>query len=134
MNRWKAISLRKAIVLGSASLEDSVAQNVPELFPAWEPDAPYVNGARVQYNGVLYKVLQDHQSQETWTPDNSPSLFARVLVIDGEIKEWEQPDSTNPYMLGDKVTHNGKTWESLIDNNIWEPGALGTETLWLEIE
>jgi hypothetical protein len=31
------------------------------------------------------------------------------------------------------VTHNGKTWESLIDNNVWEPGAVGTETLWKEI-
>lgn len=26
------------------------------------------------------------------------------------IPEWEQPDSTNPYMAGDKVAHNGKTW------------------------
>ena len=47
--------------------------------------------------------------------------------------EWEQPDSTNPYMKGDKVTHNGKTWVSLIDNNVWEPGATGTAALWQEV-
>ena len=29
--------------------------------------------------------------------------------------EWEQPGSTNGYSKGDKVTHNGKTWESLVD-------------------
>ena len=29
--------------------------------------------------------------------------------------------------------HNGKTWESLVDNNVWEPGAVGTESLWKEI-
>ena len=27
----------------------------------------------------------------------------------------------------------GKTWESLIDNNTWEPGVVGTETLWSEV-
>ena len=40
---------------------------------------------------------------------------------------WEQPESTNPYMKGDKVTHAGKTWVSTIDNNVWEPGVYGWE-------
>ena len=26
-----------------------------------------------------------------------------------------------------------KTWESLVDNNVWEPGALGTESLWKDV-
>ena len=41
------------------------------------------------------------------------------------IPEWEQPESTNPYMKGDKVKHNDKTWVSDIDNNVWEPGVYG---------
>ena len=45
------------------------------------------------------------------------------------IPEWEQPSSVNPYMKGDKVTHNGKTWESSIDNNVWEPSVYG----WVEV-
>lgn len=28
---------------------------------------------------------------------------------------------------GDKVTHNGKTWQSTTDNNVWEPGVYGWE-------
>ena len=40
---------------------------------------------------------------------------------------WEQPESTNPYMKGDKVTHAGRTWVSTIDNNVWEPGVYGWE-------
>ena len=61
-------------------------------------------------------------------------------MTDGEALEnaellpkWEQLDSTNPYMTGDKVTHNRKTWESEIDNNVWEPGVEGTEALWIEV-
>ena len=68
---------------------------------------------------------------ETWNPKDAPSLYAVVLIPDENIiPEWIQPDSTNPYMIGDKVTHNGVTYESLVDNNVWEPGAAGTETLW----
>lgn len=43
------------------------------------------------------------------------------------IPAWQQPDSTNPYMTGDKVTHGGKTWRSTCDNNVWEPGVYGWE-------
>jgi hypothetical protein len=86
------------------------------------------------HDDTLYKVLQDHISQESWTPADAASLFAQVLIPDEDvIPEWVQPDSTNPYMTGDKVTHNGNTWISTIDNNVWEPGAVGTETLWTEI-
>ena len=59
---------------------------------------------------------------------DAPSLFAKVLIPDTDtIPEWEQPDSTNPYAKGDKVTHNGKTWISTADGNVWEPGVYGWE-------
>ena len=114
--------------------DDAEALEVKYLYPEWKSGRNYTAGYRVNHNGILYKVLQDHTSQDGWTPDVSPSLFAKVLIPDPEvIPEWEQPDSTNPYARGDKVTHNGKTWESLIDNNVWEPGATGTESLWKEV-
>lgn len=77
---------------------------------------------------MLYKILLDHISQPDWAPDVAVSLFAKVLIPDANvIPEWVQPDSTNPYMIGDKVTHNEKTWVSIVDNNAWEPGAYGWE-------
>ena len=80
---------------------------------------------------MLYKVLQAHTSQEQWKPDASTSLFAKVLIPDSNaIPTWEQPDSTNPYSSGDKVTHNGKTLVSDIDNNVCEPGVYG----WTELD
>ena len=51
----------------------------------------------------------------------------------GKVLPWEQPNSTNPYKKGDRVTHKGKTWESLVDSNVWEPGAVGSESLWKEV-
>jgi len=130
MRRHKLNRLRGAIEVSSVSLDDATAAGVPELFPVWKEDIDLAVGDRVQYEGILYKVLIAHKTQASWTPDVSPSLFAVVLIPDpGDIPEWVQPGSTNPYMKGDKVTHNGKTWESMIDNNVWEPGIYG----WNEI-
>ena len=127
----RARKLRSMIEQISSTLDDSTALESPELFPAWREDTVYEAGKRIRYNGTLYKVLQDHTSQVDWTPDTAPSLFAKVLIPDPEvISKWEQPDSTNPYANGDKVTHNGKTWVSDIDGNVWEPGVYG----WSEVE
>lgn len=126
----RARQLRKQIESLAETLEDESALQVTELFPNWTTDISYEVGARVRYNDILYKCLISHTSQETWTPDVSPSLWTRVLIPDPEtIPEWIQPDSTNPYMTGDKVTHNNKTWISTIDNNVWEPGVYGWDEI-----
>lgn len=110
----------------SASLSDAEALDAVTLFPAWVAGKEYAADARVKHDGILYKCLQPHTSQADWAPTAAPSLWAKVLIPDpGIIPEWEQPESTNPYMAGDKVTHNGKTWVSDIDNNVWEPGVYG---------
>lgn len=109
---------------------DDISLQVPNLYPAWKMGVDYVTGERVLYEGTLYKVLQDHTSQETWAPADAPSLFAQVLTPDEDvIPEWTQPDSTNTYKTGDKVTHNGQTWISTADNNSWEPGVYGWEVV-----
>ena len=109
------------------NLSDEQALQVPLMFPKWQVGKAYVVGDRVLYLGVLYKVLQAHTSQQGWEPDIAPSLFAKNLIVkddSGEqvdIPEWVQPDSTNPYMIGDKVKFEGKVYQSLIDNNVWSP-------------
>ena len=109
---------------------DEMSLQVPNLYPTWKAEVVYAIGDRVLYEDILYKVLQAHISQETWTPDVSASLFAKVLIPDeNTIYPWEQPDSTNGYKYEDKVTHNNKTWISYIDNNVWEPGVYGWDEL-----
>ena len=130
----RARTLRKQIEDNAGGMSDYMALQCTELFPAWATDVAYKAGDRIRYNGTLYKVLQDHISQADWQPDTAASLYAKVLIPDPSVvPEWEQPDSTNPYSKGDKVTHGGKTWESLVDGNVWEPGETGTEALWQEV-
>ena len=116
--------------INTLTVDDQTALRMVEYYPA--PDAAsYAKGDRIQYNGKLYKCLQAHTAQSDWNPVDAPSLWAEVLAgQDGtEIGEWVQPDSTNPYMRGDKVNYKGKLYESEVDNNVWAPGVYG----WVEI-
>ena len=126
----EARRLRAIIERQMQTAPDATAVEAVTLYPHWKAGTAYVAGYRVQYNGILYSVLTAHTSQSDWTPDASPSLFAKVLIPDPEqIPEWEQPESTNPYMKGDKVMYEGKVWVSDMDNNVWVPGEFG----WTEV-
>lgn len=133
----KLEAMRKQAEINCTENTDLQALEVAVLYPDWtgmEEGAVLAAGNRVRHKDTLYKVLQAHSKQSGWAPDVTPSLFAKVLILDpAVVPEWEQPGSTNGYGAGDRVMHGGKTFESLVDNNVWEPGATGSESLWKEI-
>ena len=132
MTRETFIQIIRTMIREAA---DETALKAKALYPDWATDKAYIAGDRVLYGGTLYKCLQSHYSIASWTPADAPSLWAEVLIPDPEvIPDWVQPESTNPYMKGDKVKHVGKIWVSLIDGNVWEPGTVGTEALWQEVQ
>lgn len=119
-----ALLIRQQI--NTLPVDDNTALRMREFYPEWAAGQAYAAGYKVQRGGKLWRCLQAHTSQTGWEPENAPALWAKVLIPDTDvIPEWEQPDSTNPYSAGDKVTHNGKTWVSDIENNVWEPGVYG---------
>lgn len=128
-----ARKLRPYIEKAAISLSDEDALEAVDLFAKWDPAHGVYNvDDRVKYQGILYKCLQMHNAQAAWAPTDAPSLWAKVLIPDENvIPEWEQPDSTNAYMRGDKVSFEGKVYESAIDNNIWSPAAYPAG--WIEI-
>lgn len=128
-----ARKLRPYIEKAAMSLNDEDALEAIQLFPKWETDTSYEVDTKVQYENILYKCLQAHTSQEGWAPNVAASLWAKVLIPDENvIPEWEQPDSTNAYQIGDKVMFNGKIYESTIANNIWSP--IDYPMGWKEVE
>ena len=107
MTRFEARKYRRAIETGSQSLPDETALEVTVLFPDWNPTDTYEVDQRVRYEGILYRCLQAHTAQETWTPVAASSLWAKVLIPDENVvPDWEQPDSTHPYQIGDVVRHS----------------------------
>ena len=129
ITREKALTLRKLIEKLSAELPDAEAYTAPELFPKWAITT-YEAGDRVQYQSLLYKCLQAHTAQSDWTPETAVSLWVRVDDPSIEFPEWIQPTGAHDaYAKGDKVSHNGKHWQSDVDGNVWEPGVYG----WTEV-
>lgn len=123
INNTEATDFRVAVDSLIQTMTDEEAAAAIVLFPVWQSGKDYNVNDRVKYNNKLYKVLQAHTSQDDWTPDVAASLFACLLTDEegGTIQEWVQPDSTNGYSAGDKVTYNGAIYTSLIDNNVWSP-------------
>ena len=118
----RARALRPYIEKASISLTDEDALQAVELFPQWVTGHTYIVGERIQYNGVLYRVVQAHTSQADWTPDITPALF--VVVSLDEWPEFVQPTGAHDaYNKGDKVTFEGKHYISLIDGNVYSPTA-----------
>lgn len=127
-------AVKRMLAGDTDSLSDEDALDVAALFPTWasKEGKTVTVGERLWYDGKLYKVIQEHVVQADWTPDTAVSLFVEVSVA--EIPDWVQPKGAqDAYAKGDKVKHIGKVWESLVDANVWEPGAAGTEALWKEI-
>lgn len=124
MTREEAIAFRKKIELASAWTDDTDALECIELFPKWRTNKLYIVGERIQYNGLLYKCVQEHTSQDDWTPDATPALWVHISAE--TFPEWVQPTgAADAYNTGDKVSHNGKHYISDIDANVWEPGVYG---------
>lgn len=97
------------------------------MYDEWSADsvAYTLNDIR-QYNGLLYRCVQAHTSQATWTPEDAPSLWTHIADPAQEWPEWIQPTGAhNAYAKGAKVSHNGKHWISDVDANVWEPGVYG---------
>lgn len=119
----KANRQRKAF-LSSIDLQtvDPEILKESDLTKEWEPDAWMEKEDLIKFEDKLYTVLQPHKSQSDWTPDTAVSLYAPLLTSpSGEILPWVQPESTNPYKIGDKVTYNGAVWTSKINANVTVP-------------
>ena len=131
MNRMQAAEqLRKALQMFAASLTDEQAMEVVAVYDPWAVGKSYSVGAFLTYgkNGVgdpqLYKVVQAHTSQDSWTPDVTPALYVAVGLDDNGYPVWSQPTGAHDaYNKGDIVNYNGALYESTMDGNIYSPDA-----------
>lgn len=98
----------------------------------------------------LRKLCLEHLTLEDARPEVQAmleSLAQRVTSLEGRVDalegktldpgdypEWKAWDGlSTDYQPGAIVSYNGKLWQNIHSGqNIWEPGVLGTETLWAE--
>lgn len=105
------------------NITEELIQDTATLYPVYKPNKLYIVDEKFRYEGMLYKVVQEHTSQSNWLPDTLPALYTKYNVP-GTINPWVQPTGAqDAYNIGDKVSFEGSNYESLIDDNVWSPTA-----------
>ncbi len=88
-----------------------------------------LEGTVEKLSAMVQKIKETVESGGTVVPDPEPPITE-------EYPAWEPYNGIPPvpYQVGSKVAHNGKKWESMVPNNVWEPGAFGVDqNIWKEV-
>lgn len=87
MLSWETLlklrAMTKQAEINSETNTDEQALEVQGLYPDWSvlPEGCSLKeGERLNYQGLLYKILQEHKKQSDWNPEDAPSLFTKVLT------------------------------------------------------
>lgn len=127
----RAASIVFVTLAEAGQIDDVTAGENVDQFSPWAYPTDYKAGNIRQYDGALWRCVQDHTSQADWTPSAAASLWTKIGDPGDEWPDWSQPvGAHDAYNAGDKVSHGGKHWISTADANVWEPGVYG----WTEQE
>lgn len=115
-----------ARILMRSSFSDEDARDVKDFYPEWKVGVSYKQGWVILYNGNLYRIAQDHVSQEQWKPGEvgTESLYSNISLNSSGYEIWKQPTGAHDaYNIGDIVEYNGQLYKSKIDGNAYSPDA-----------
>ena len=136
----KAVEFRKRIdaslqatrkLIRVDDLSEDELMDMIDLYESYQISKLYKVDDIFNYEGQLYKVIQEHTSQEDWIPPELPALYLSMMP-ENVIPEWVQPTGAHDaYNTGDKVIFEGKVYKSVIDANTWSPSAYTSS--WKEI-
>ena len=129
INKIQALEqLRRAVQMFAQTLTNEEAMEIATVYPSYEVGKAYKAGEILTYgeNGVgdpqLYKVVQDHTSQEDWMPSDSATLYEPIGLTEQGYPVWSKPSGAHDaYNTGDIVDYNGTLYKSLIDGNVYSP-------------
>lgn len=125
--------------MAAPSLGDEQAAAMHLLFPDVKWGETYSKGEVVRHAGKVYRVAQDVEATEGHPPGaGTESLYTLIDVALDGIRVWHAPShADNAWGKGERCHHPGEggpVWRSLVDGNVWEPGAAGTDNVWIELE
>lgn len=122
ISRAKALKIRALAMDSAAEMDDANASTLPEMFPTLKVDGSLVKaGTRINWNGQLKKAAVDLWDTAENNPDNAPTLWEDLNYINGYRVIPEVITVTTAFAKGEKGWWKDAVWESLQDNNVWNP-------------
>lgn len=118
----------RALQIFAQTLTSEQAMEIATVYPKYEVGKAYklgeyfTDGVNEVGDPQLYKVVQDHTSQEDWKPSDIPSLYEPIGLNDSGYPTYSKPSGAHDaYNKGDVVDFNGILYTSLIDGNVFSP-------------
>lgn len=109
-----------------ADLTDEEAFVSKPFFPQWEIGYDYKKDWIISYNGELYRIGQDHTSQEQWTPGSlgTTALYSKISISEEGYETWKEYDGVSGAYSKNQIVidpTDSQLYKSKIDNNVWGP-------------
>lgn len=122
ISRAKAMKIRSLAMDSAVDLDDVNASNVPELYPRLAGDGSLVRaGTRINWNGQLKKAAVDLWDTAENNPERAPTLWEDLNYVNGYRVIPEVITVTTAFSKGEQGMWKGSVYESLQDNNVWNP-------------
>jgi len=129
-----ALGLLLRIAVADGRLSDAELLSIQPALEGrlWQPGLEVKVGDVYTFGAFLWRCLQDHTTQGTWTPDLVPALWRKVEIISEDaVRVWAEGLD---YVVGDEVAYpdtDGTVYTCLqahTSQTGWEPPSVAA--LW----
>ena len=119
-----------------ANFDNEVAMSIKYAYPNWKPKETYKKDWIIKYENDLYRIGQDHTSQEQWVPGEigTEALYSKIEITEGGYEVWQEWDGVSGIYAKDQIVKdptNDQLYISKIDNNVWGPPS--TQPDWWQL-
>ena len=113
-------------MLMRANLTDDEAVSYISVYPEYKVGVDYKQNWIFRYGKDLYRVGQDHTSQEQWVPgaEGTTALYSKIDISEDGYETWQEYDGVSGTYVLDQIVRDPtdeRLYKSLIDNNVWGP-------------
>ena len=113
-------------LLMRANLTDEEAATYISVYPEYKVGVDYKQNWIIRYGEDLYRIGQDHTSQEQWVPgaDGTTALYSKIDISEDGYETWQEWDGVSGAYAKNQVVRDPtdeQLYKSLIDNNVWGP-------------
>lgn len=113
-------------IIMRADLTDEEAIAYKDFYPEYKVGVDYKKDWIITYDGDLYRIGQDHTSQEQWVPGETgtEALYSKIEITEEGYEVWQEWDGVSGSYANGQIVKDPtdeQLYQSLIDNNVWGP-------------
>lgn len=122
VSRTEILALRRLLQAFVAQADDATASIMPAMSPKLPHNGKLIKaGTRVNVDGVVYKAAVDLWDTEANSPENAPTLWAKLAYRDGYRMIPASITVAEAFSQGERGWWEDKLYESTVDNNVYTP-------------